>query len=245
MLSLVLVWAAHVGSTEGELADFLPYLTWGAPWLVGRTWLAARRSRLALDGIVRPSGSLTKRRRTREAAQQEARPDRPCAARRGGPRGVPDRSFRPAPSGWRGPTTRAGRPSRRSRRPAVARLGGSCARRSGCSAALGSEDLATRSRTWRRCPPWSSRSGRPGRPSSCGVTGDNVVPAGTALSAVPGVAAGGRTNVLGSARGRRRHTDVIVHAGPDDVAVEAAAASYRPRTDRASPGSWTRRHGHA
>jgi signal transduction histidine kinase len=69
-VSLVLVWVAHVGSREGEVADFLPFVVWGAPWLVGR--LARRQALQARAEGERAAALLAEQQaQTREAAQTE------------------------------------------------------------------------------------------------------------------------------------------------------------------------------
>ncbi|HUR13482.1 MAG TPA: histidine kinase [Mycobacteriales bacterium] len=69
-LSLVLIWVAHAGSREGDVADFLPLLVWGAPWLVGRM---VRRQALQAraDGARAALLLAGQEAQTREAAQQE------------------------------------------------------------------------------------------------------------------------------------------------------------------------------
>jgi signal transduction histidine kinase len=69
-ISLVLIWWTHVGSAEGEAADFLPFVVWGAPWLVGR--LARRQALQArADGARAAALLAAQEAQTREAAQQE------------------------------------------------------------------------------------------------------------------------------------------------------------------------------
>jgi signal transduction histidine kinase len=69
-LSLVAVWVAHVGSREGDVADFLPFLVWGAPWLVGRM---VRRQALQAhaDGAQAARLLAEQELQTQEAAQRE------------------------------------------------------------------------------------------------------------------------------------------------------------------------------
>jgi signal transduction histidine kinase len=69
-VALVLLWVAHVASREGELADFLPFVVWGAPWLVGR--LARRQALHArAEGEQAAARLAEQEERTREAAQAE------------------------------------------------------------------------------------------------------------------------------------------------------------------------------
>ena len=49
--ALVLVWAAHASTREGDLADFFPALEWGVPWLAGR--LVRRQTMRAHDAGAR------------------------------------------------------------------------------------------------------------------------------------------------------------------------------------------------
>jgi signal transduction histidine kinase len=44
IVSLTLVWAAHVASPDGDPGDFLPFVVWGLPWVAGRL---VRRQTLA------------------------------------------------------------------------------------------------------------------------------------------------------------------------------------------------------
>jgi signal transduction histidine kinase len=69
-LSLLAVWVAHVGSREGDVADFWPYLIWGAPWLAGR--LARRQALHAQEAGARAAVLLAEQeQQTREAAGRE------------------------------------------------------------------------------------------------------------------------------------------------------------------------------
>jgi signal transduction histidine kinase len=69
-VALTVVWIAHVGSAEGEAADFLPFLVWGAPWLVGR--LARRQMLQARADGARAAVLLAEQEaQTRDAAIRE------------------------------------------------------------------------------------------------------------------------------------------------------------------------------
>ncbi|MBK5305079.1 MAG: sensor histidine kinase [Frankiaceae bacterium] len=68
--SLVLVWVASVAGPEVDVADFWPFVIWGAPWLVGR--LARRQSLQARADGVRAAVLLAEQEaQTRDAASRE------------------------------------------------------------------------------------------------------------------------------------------------------------------------------
>lgn len=68
--SLLLVWIASVSGPEVDVADFWPFVVWGAPWLVGR--LARRQSlRARADGARAAVLLAEQEAQTREAASRE------------------------------------------------------------------------------------------------------------------------------------------------------------------------------
>jgi signal transduction histidine kinase len=69
-LSLVAVWVAHVGSREGDVADFWPFLVWGAPWLVGRM-VRHQALQARADGAQAARLLAEQELQTQEAAQRE------------------------------------------------------------------------------------------------------------------------------------------------------------------------------
>jgi signal transduction histidine kinase len=228
-LSLVLVWAAHVGSAEGDVADFLPFVVWGAPWLVGR--MARRQALQARAAGTRAAELLAEQEaQTREAAQQE----RDRIARELHDVVAHAVSLMVVQAG----AERLARPDTPSRealtaiedtgRRALVELRSML----GVLRSTGSEDRDPQP-DLEALPALIEQVRAAGLPVELRVTGDGVIPAGTALSAYR-VVQEALTNVL-------RHagevtTAVTVHAGPDDVAVEVRSAlppADRPR----SPGS--------
>jgi signal transduction histidine kinase len=68
--SLVLVWVGSVAGPDVDVADFWPFVIWGAPWLVGR--LARRQSLQARADGARAAVLLAEQEaQTREAASRE------------------------------------------------------------------------------------------------------------------------------------------------------------------------------
>jgi signal transduction histidine kinase len=65
--ALAMLWAAHVVTPEGHVNDFLPFVTWGVPWLAGRLvrrqTLAAREAgaRAALAEIAAAESAAAER----------------------------------------------------------------------------------------------------------------------------------------------------------------------------------------
>jgi signal transduction histidine kinase len=72
-LTLVLEWAAHVLSAEGNVDDFFPFVVWGVPWLAGRLvrrqTLAAREAGARAARLELEVGEAQSRERDRIARE--------------------------------------------------------------------------------------------------------------------------------------------------------------------------------